>query len=269
MPAALAQRRHTRPPNPAAASWPSGGSPAFAPDLALFLDIDGTVLDLAERPDSVVIQPAVVDLLVRLERILEGALALVSGRALADVDRLFAPRHFCGAGQHGAERRDGHGRMHRASAPGLEQATALLAPVVGLHPGLILESKGASVALHCRAAPQLSGLAEAEARRVLALLGDRFELQPGKMVFEIKPRGYDKGSAIADFLRETPFRGRRPIFVGDDQTDESGFALVNSLGGDSVKVGDGATQAHWRVADVAAVRGWLATWIAGGENKQE
>jgi trehalose 6-phosphate phosphatase len=239
------------------------GAPAFSPDLALFLDIDGTVLDMAAHPDAVTVERPLVKLLAQIEHTLGGALALVSGRAVADIDRLFAPRQFCVSGQHGAERRGAGGAVYRESPPGgLQQAVASFRHLVDAHPGLVMEFKGLSVALHYRSVPALREKVRDTVERVAVALGDRFEVQPGKMVFEIKARGHDKGTAIADFMREAPFRGRRPVFAGDDLTDESGFALVNQAGGWSVKVGTGATVARWRVADAAAVHRWLETWAA-------
>ena len=144
----------------------------------------------------------------------------------------------------------------------LKVAAARLAAFAAAHPGLLLEDKGRSLALHYRLAPQLEGEARALVGEVLAGLGEGFELQRGKMVLELRPGGRDKGSAIAEFMAEAPFRGRVPAFVGDDLTDEFGFGVVNGMGGVSVKVGEGASQARWRIADAAAVRAWLAQWAS-------
>ncbi|MFZ1908346.1 MAG: trehalose-phosphatase, partial [Burkholderiales bacterium] len=158
----------------------------------------------------------------------------------------------------------GTGRMHRhdfSEAP-VRQAAMRLAAFAAGHPGLLLEDKGYSLALHYRLAPQLEGEARALVGEVLAELGAGFELQRGKMVLELRPGGRDKGSAIAEFMAEAPFRSRTPVFIGDDLTDELGFGVVNGMGGISIKVGEGPSQARWRIADAQEVRAWLGEWAA-------
>lgn len=245
------------------------GAPALAPAMAVFLDIDGTLVRHEERPGDVRIDAPLRELLAQLRALASGALALISGRSIADIDALFAPERYPVAGQHGAERRsaDGTVHFHAPLAERLAGPAAGLRRLVRARPGLLLEEKGASLALHFRGEPSLAGLVEHEARRALAALGDGFELQAGKFVIEVKPSGKDKGTAIAEFLAEAPFAGRMPVFVGDDLTDELGFDLVNRLGGESVKVGPGATRARWRLADAGAVREWLAACAgpAGGD----
>lgn len=235
-------------------------APPIPAHAAVFLDVDGTLVRLAERPDAVRIDAGLRALLERLREAAGGALALISGRAIADIDALFAPARFAIAGQHGAERRSGDGvvHFHAPLAARLRQPAEALRRLVRAHPGLLLEEKGASLALHYRGAPALAGLAEREMRQAVVALGDDFELQAGKFVFEAKPSGKDKGTAIDEFMAEAPFAGRRPVFVGDDLTDELGFERVNRIGGDSVKVGPGPTRARWRLADSDAVRDWLA-----------
>lgn len=236
------------------------GAPTLAGRVAVFLDVDGTLVPHEARPDDVAIDGPLRALLERLREATAGALALISGRSMADIDRLFSPARFALAGQHGAERRsvDGTLHFHAPFSSRLREVSAALQRFVNGHPGLLLEEKGASLALHYRAVPALAAAAEDEMRRSLEALGDGFELQGGKFVFEVKPGGRDKGTAIAEFMAEAPFAGRRPVFVGDDLTDEFGFALVNRLGGDSVKVGAGPTAARWRLDDAEAVRQWLA-----------
>lgn len=238
--------------------------PPFAPDWALFLDIDGTLLEFAEHPQAVRVDPALLRLLGALRAAAGGALALVSGRSVADVDALFAPLRLPVAGQHGTERRaaDGSIHLHRPPLEGLARAAAALVPLTSAHAGLVLENKGMALALHYRRAPALRALAEREMRAIAAALGEAFELQSGKYVVEVKPGGKDKGGAIAEFLAEPPFADRRPVFVGDDLTDETGFEVVNRAGGHSVKVGRGITRARWRLPDAAAVRRWLAEYSA-------
>ena len=232
-------------------------------DWAFFLDVDGTLLEHAERPDAVRPGEAVFRLLARLERATGGALALISGRSVSDMDALFAPLRLLVAGQHGVERRDARGTVHRhaSSAAALPGVAARIADFVAHRPGLLLENKGNSLALHYRLAPQFASAAQAAVREAARRLGEGFEVLGGKMVVELKPSGRDKGSAIEEFMREPPFRGRKPVFIGDDATDEYGFGVVNRLGGESVKVGPGPSAARWRIADAPAVRAWLRAWL--------
>jgi trehalose 6-phosphate phosphatase len=163
------------------------------------------------------------------------------------------------AGQHGLERRDIAGRLTRPEGPSRDLVAArdLLTSVVGRYPDLLFEDKGLSLALHYRRAPQLASHVHRVVRSLASRLGPGWVVQAGKRVVELKPAGRDKGAAVRDFMEEPPFTGRTPVFVGDDQTDEHGFAMVNRLGGHSVKVGPGPTAARWRLPDVAAVRAWL------------
>jgi trehalose 6-phosphate phosphatase len=232
---------------------------ASADACALFLDIDGTLLELAARPSAVTVDQDLAQLLRSLYDQTGGAVALISGRTVADADSLFAPLKLCVAGQHGAERRDFAGGLHLHAPPlgGLRLAADRLRRLAAAHPDLVLEEKGMNIALHYRGAPRLKTELVPLLERLVAELGEDFELQAGKMVLEIKPTGKDKGTAIEEFMQEHPFRGRVPMFIGDDLTDEYGFALVNRLGGHSIKVGPGASAARWRLADASAVRGWL------------
>lgn len=240
------------------------GPPPWPDGVALFLDIDGTLVRFAERPDAVRIDAPLHTLLGRLRAATGEALALISGRSIADIDALFSPARFAIAGQHGAERRSADGTLHFHAplASRLREPAESLRRLVRDHPGLVLEEKGASLALHCRMAPALARLAEREARQAVVALGDDFELQAGKFVYEVKPSGKDKGTAIDEFMAEAPFAGRVPVFVGDDLTDELGFERVNRIGGLSVKVGAGPTRARWRLADAGAVRRWLSRLAA-------
>jgi len=237
--------------------------PPFAANWAFFLDIDGTLLDIEGHPDDVHIGRAELDLLAGLHRATHGALALVSGRPLAGIDVLFYPLRLPIAGQHGAERRDPRGKRHRHrfAADALRRAAVPVREFAARNEGLIFEDKGASVALHYRLAPQLAAAAEAAVRAAANDAGGAVEVQVGKMVFELKPAGCDKGKAIEEFMREEPFMGRTPVFLGDDVTDEYGFRVVNRLEGHSIKVGAGPTDARWRLKDPAAAKAWLAAWI--------
>lgn len=238
--------------------------PPFARDWAFFLDIDGTLLDFAARPQEVRVGTDLLELLERLREASGGAVALVSGRSVEDIDKLFAPLSYPAAGQHGTERRtaDGSIRRHLPPLESLGRAAGEIVQLTAAHAGLVFENKGMTLALHYRLAPGLRALAEREMRAIAAGLGDAFELQTGKFVAEIKPSGKDKGSAIAEFIAEAPFAKRRPVFIGDDLTDEPGFDVVNRAGGHSVKVGPGITQARWHLFDAAAVRRWLEAYAA-------
>ena len=231
---------------------------------AFFLDVDGTLLDIADHPGLIRVDGELMRLLRSLARAAEGALALISGRSVEDIDRLLADPGFCVAGQHGAERRDFSGRMHRREVPraALDTARRRLAAVAERHPALVLEDKGVNFALHFRSAPELEAETKDLVRGLARELGGEFEVQMGKMVVELRPTGKDKGVAISEFLGEAPFHGRTPVFVGDDLTDEIGFELINRVGGHSVKVGPGESAARWRLSDAAAVRAWLADFAA-------
>ncbi len=235
--------------------------PAARADWAYFLDVDGTLIDLAETPDAVHVDAALLGVLARLQRASGGALALASGRALAFLDGRLGALRLPIAGQHGLERRDASGRVHAHATPPAAKAAIkqALAPVLARHPGLLLEDKGLTLALHYRRAPRLASYAHRLMAGLASAAGAGLELQRGKRVAEIKPAGVDKGTAIAEYLTEPPFRGRRPVFIGDDLNDEHGFAEVNKRDGVSVKVGKGSSCARYRLRDVAAVRRWLGT----------
>ena len=239
-------------------------APVLEGRCAFFLDLDGTLLDITDHPHHVAVDDGLVRLLRALGRAAGGALAIISGRPAADIDRLLASPGFCVSGQHGAERRDFSGTMHRHDVPlgALEKARRRFGELAAKHPALVLEDKGVNLALHFRSAPQLRAEVQDAARALAAELGGEFEVQLGKMVVELRPSGKDKGVAIAEFLDEPPFKGRTPVFVGDDLTDEFGFALINRVGGHSVKVGEGESAARWRLPDSAAVRAWLAAFAA-------
>jgi len=206
------------------------------------------------------VDAALRSLIGRLSGSLDGAVALISGRAIEDVDRLFAPLSVPVAGLHGVEHRDGSGKVqrHDLDENALVAARAHLEQVAAQNPGLFFEDKGLNLALHYRTAPESAPLAESAIRAVARDLGIRFEIQQGKMVWEVKPSGYDKGTAIEEYLDDRPFRGRTPVFLGDDLTDEVGFEMVNQRRGHSIKVGPGRTRAEWRLTDARAARGFLA-----------
>jgi trehalose 6-phosphate phosphatase len=240
--------------------------PAPADAWALFIDVDGCLLDLAATPDAVRVPGDLQPALVALARRMQGALALVSGRSLAMLDALFPElRALPAAGLHGLERRDGNGLVLEPPPvpPALREVQGAAEAVAAAHPGAIVEAKGPNLALHWRSAPQ----AEADLRDVAAAALGRlpeYRVQAGDHVLELRPdNAIDKGGAIAAFLREPPFRDRQPVFLGDDLTDEHGFAVVNALGGLSVLVGRRAdSAARYALPDPAAVRAWLRSDVA-------
>ena len=243
--------------------------PAFLSltDTAFFFDFDGTLVELAPTPDSICVPPSLIALLAALRHRSHGAVAIVSGRGIDNIDTFLNMPDLPIAGLHGAERRDANGDTQRI---GFNDARLLriereLAVVVERHPGMLLEIKGAAVALHYRNAPEREGIAREATERLVADYADAYVLQPGKMVFEIKPKGVDKGRALAAFLNEPPFAGRMPVFAGDDLTDEKGFAVVNAHGGLSIKVGAGETSARARLDSVDELHAQIARWLEAGQ----
>ena len=225
----------------------------LSPACALFLDFDGTLVDIAPEPGAVVVPSGLVPTLSALQEYLGGAVAVVSGRPISDIDRFLAPLHLPAAGVHGAERRAADGALDRMPAHPLDVVEQAAAALSALHPELLVEHKDRSVAVHFRQAPHL----EAECLEVMQEAVDRSSglvLLRGKMVVEAKPGGANKGGAIEAFLREPPFAGRTPVFVGDDVTDEPGFAAVQRMGGLGVKVGEGPTVAWQRLTHPGALR---------------
>ncbi|MFD1913406.1 trehalose-phosphatase [Halodurantibacterium flavum] len=206
-------------------------------DWALFLDIDGTLLDLAERPEDVRVPPGLIDTLERLRTRMGGALALVTGRQVAFVDQLFDPARFAVAGLHGAERRGADGVFTPSdNPPALDDVRADLAAVPTDLPGVLYEDKGGALALHYRQAPGTAATVAALMEKQLDRIGQGWELLHGKMVVELRPASKDKGRAIRAFLDSSPFTGRRPLTIGDDVTDEAMFAVANGLGGVSIRI---------------------------------
>lgn len=239
---------------------PSAAPALRGADWALFLDIDGTLLDLAPTPDLVRVPATLPAVLGGLEACLGGALALISGRDLAAIDRLFPGQHDA-AGAHGAQWRL-NGRIAGVAAfaeEGLVQTTLRQAAAL---PGIMVERKAAALAFHYRHATDHGHAARALAERLRAAAAVPLRVQEGKMVVEVVPAGADKGTAIERFLDLPPYLGRRPLFIGDDITDESGFAVVNRLDGLSIHVGRDETTAGRRLSSPRAVRRWLA-WTLG------
>ncbi len=227
---------------------------------ALFLDVDGTLLELAETPEQVYVSERLKSLLSEVAERMDGAVALISGRTIENLDELFTPLKLRASGVHGAERRGASGRIVRAQidTSKLQSVRDELAGFVAAHAGLLLEDKSFAIALHYRLAPQMQAKALATVTSIVDRLGHEYVLQTGKCVYEIRPSAWTKGTAVRAFLSETPFAGRVPIYIGDDVTDEHAFDVVNELGGMSVRVGDAAaTLARFRLPRVADVHEWL------------
>ena len=247
--------------------------PPLDPQSALFLDVDGTLLEIAPAPELVRVPQSLPPLLVSLAAQRGGALALVSGRAIDDLDRLFVPWRGTAAGVHGAERRGADGRVitgggpaDRAAAAALDRLRPALQQLAQLVPGVRLEDKGKTLAVHYRQAPDKADEIRSAVERFGRDEAERLRLIAGKMVFELQPRHYGKDGAIAAFMAEPPFCGRVPVFLGDDTTDEDGFAEVNRRGGVSIRVGppSSTTAARYRIPSVSAVLDWLGGSACAG-----
>lgn len=226
------------------------------PGTAVFLDFDGTLVDLASTPDGVRLEAGVVEALALLAERHGGALALISGRPIVQLDAMLAPLTLPVAGVHGVERRGADGVLHVAATPDVSPVLARAQALAVRYPGLLVEQKRGAVALHYRLAPDLEQLCLQEMTAAVQACPGVLLLH-GKMVLEAKPAGTDKGGAIAAFMQEIPFAGRRPVFAGDDTTDEAGFAYVQLAGGQGVKVGKGPSAATLRLASPGALRAAL------------
>lgn len=223
---------------------------------ALFLDFDGTLAELANRPDAVRIPPDLPHLLDALHERLGGALAIVTGRARIDLQRWLPVAHWPGAFEHGALRVGTDGVERLSVTPDLGPVVLAAQALVAQHPTLLLEVKQTALALHYRAAPDLGPVCETTLALAIAE-HPGLRLLHGKAVVEVKGAHTGKDLAIAAFMKETPFRGRRPVFAGDDVTDEPGFAVVQSHGGEGIKVGLGASAAQLRCESPQSLRDWL------------
>ncbi|MDB5844207.1 MAG: trehalose 6-phosphatase [Polaromonas sp.] len=242
-------------------SLPAENLPRIAPDTALFLDFDGTLVALAAQPELVEIPQGLAGTLAELHRRLNGALALVSGRRLADLDGFLAPLLLPAAGEHGAQRRTADGLMISAPPADLGPLLQAAEGLVARHPALKLERKNLALSLHYRQAPELEGLC-LQTMQEAVRRSPGIELMQGKCVIDLKPEGFSKGTAIAFFMGEAPFAGRVPVFAGDDVTDEAGFEAVQRLGGHAIKVGPGPTLAQHRCASVSQLAAWLQSAVA-------
>lgn len=227
---------------------------------ALFLDIDGTLLDIAPTPSEVHVPNGLADALTRACDLLGGAVALVSGRSIRDIDRLFAPLRLPAAGSHGAELRLDHDAVPvaEASVPMDDVVRSAILALAQAHPDTVVDDKGTAIALHYRRAPQLKDTLARTLRELVAAHDGRICLLPGRMVWEVKDCSCSKATAVRRLMEQPRFSGRRPVFVGDDVSDEDGFAEVERRGGLALAVaGEHSFRRGTAFADPAAVRQWL------------
>ena len=252
--------------NPPHAAWIllEPGADIPPPDSwALFLDVDGTLIEIADAPDAVHVDERIGGLLGRLRGRLGGALALASGRSIDVLDRFFSPLELPAAGLHGLERRSADGSVSRADGePALGPARRELARFAAAHPGTLIEDKSATLALHYRRAAGAESAAREVMESVRSSLGAAYRVQEGKMVLELKPHRPNKHTVVEDFMEEAPFRGRVPVFIGDDITDEEGFAAAQSAGGAGIVVGleragDRTSHARYGLGGVKELHRWL------------
>ena len=240
-------------------SLASGGLASLAPPArsAYFLDVDGALLEIQPRPEDVAADDGLRRLITTVAAAAGAALALVSGRMIDDLDRIFSPLILPAAGLHGAEIRFFDGARLVARSDLMEPARPKLRDFAARHRGLVLEDKGATLALHFRQRPELADDVLAMLLSVAQTPG--LAVQRGKMVAELKQAGHSKATAIEAFLASAPFAGRMPVFIGDDLTDESGFEFVNAQGGVSIRIGaaEEATAARFRLTDPAHLRAEL------------
>lgn len=230
----------------------------------MFFDVDGTLLEFADDPAAVIVSPPLLALLHALHHALDGALALVSGRELSDLDRLFNHPSWAAAGMHGLELRHADGTRRRIDVAAAEQVHMRDAArtLAARFDGVQVEDKGVAIALHCRRVPGQLPALRAAAQLLSAQLGG-YEMQAGNLVVEFKPTGIDKGHAVMELLQREPFINRQPVYLGDDLTDEHAFARVNAAHGISVRIGSREpTRAQFTLTDPMAVEAWLRRVLA-------
>ncbi len=235
------------------------------------MDVDGTLVEIADAPDQVVASPRMVATVGALAKALGGAVALVSGRPLAELDALLAPLRLPSAGLHGLESRGPSGEIVRAEkeAARLDKIRQEVRAFAKVHPGVAVEDKQLAIALHYRGAPEVGPAVMALATDLVNNHDGGLGLVPGKMVVEIKAKSANKGIVVQTFMKQSPFNGRVPVFIGDDYTDEDGFRAANALGGLSIRVGPpppgvAQTEAQWECASVTELVTWLESFTAAG-----
>jgi trehalose 6-phosphate phosphatase len=237
-------------------------------ELAILLDIDGTLIELAPTPRAIVVPEGLVATLNGLLQNTAGALALVSGRSLADIDWIFAPEKFPAVGGHGAEMRlSADAEAVDVHAPAMEkELKRRLAAVAEIDPKILVEDKGYSLALHYRLAPHAEKTIYAEVARIRAELSSApLQVLPGKSVLEIKHAGFTKATGVRELMSRVPFKGRRPLFIGDDITDESVFDIMPDFAGFSFSVGREARAVSGHFGAPADVRAFLAQLLRGNQ----
>jgi len=233
-------------------------TPPVNRNSALFLDIDGRLLDMARTPDDVVVPAELQSTLVRLHQVLGGALAFVSGRSLAAIDRLFLPLHTAAVGCHGAEVRGEDGIVRALSGPVPDPVRAIFRGLAENHPGTILEDKVYALSLHYRLAPEArSSLETAMEMYAPIFAGEMVAIQHGKSVIDARMQGIDKGMGVRALMRQPPFRDRQPVFGGDDTTDIDVFHILPELGGHGFSVGRTFDGIDYQFPSPQAVRQWL------------
>ena len=224
---------------------------------ALFLDFDGTLVEIASRPADVIVPPSLIRLLQSRQRQLDGALGIISGRQIEELDKFLAPLSFVAAGEHGAELRYGENTTIVHAMPLPAKACIKVRQLNEQFAGTLLEIKTASAALHFRNVPEHQQAVTDEMSNLVEQ-HEGYELLQGKMVVELKLQNVNKGIAIAELYRQPSFSGRRPVYIGDDVTDEAGFKAVNELDGISIRVGRANwSAAQYSLADVSAVHAWI------------
>lgn len=235
-------------------------------EWALFIDIDGTLIDLAPTPSAIIIPKELPHQLAVVQRRAGGAMALVTGRAISAVDEMFHPNRLPVAGMHGAEMRDGAGTVtYKSVEPAdLDPARLELDLLAKRWPGVILEDKGRALAIHYRQAPEAEPAIHNALGGILRGLGDSWKCQEGKMVVEIHPAAANKGDAVSTFMQSPPYLGRKPFVIGDDLTDETMFRIANDAGGRSVGVGNPPFDsiAQYRIGSADEVRDWIGRLAA-------
>lgn len=233
-------------------------TPPVKKNSALFLDIDGTLLDMARTPESVVVPVELRLTLLRLHDALEGALAFVSGRSLAAIDQLFMPLRTAAVGCHGAEMRGADGALQLLSDPVPDPVRAIFRELTESHPGTLLEDKTYALSLHYRLAPEAKASLEAAMEKHAPLFaGENVAIQHGKSVIDARMRGIDKGAGVRALMRQQPFRDRAPVFGGDDTTDMDVFHILPELGGHGFSVGRSFKGVDYEFSSPRAVRQWL------------
>lgn len=232
-------------------------------ESCLFLDVDGTLIELSAHPAQTAASRALKDLLMVVNDLLEGAVALISGRPIADLDAIFFPLRLRAAGVHGGERRlqlDGEA-PHPEPDPRLDPLRHVMTAFAAAHPGILFEDKRIACAVHYRGRPESYAVLRRLLDPLMQTLQGDFHALDGNRVIEVKPRHFTKAHAIEEFLTIPPFRGRQPVFLGDDVTDLDGFRIIEARHGLTVAVGD-RVDAQWRLPDPAATRAWLSEFAA-------